>query len=241
MWHHRALPPRPVHARGTAASRSLELFGEKLSVPPDRRTKPRQRPAQILVRDLWHGRGVRAAATGSGAAADRRDARRSGACRIAIRSTARQPRKRFTRSQNHVGEMLDLDRRGSFDPQNQRAGGAPQRQSICARWRGGGRRHRARPLDFDRLAVRGDFATDDFSPTRHQLGRSKTLSRKRLADDLAEKVAQRLGKGAGGLVHNGVLCHPSNNDRSSEDGGATARQAPGGDFIPAVHRLARLV
>src|ERR1700722_11547757 len=53
----------------------------------------------------------------------------------------------------------------------------------------------------------GDFAADDFAPARHQFGGRKTLARKRLAHDLADQFAQRLGDWARGLVHETGLCH----------------------------------
>ena len=110
---------------------------------------------------------------------------------------ARQPRKRLTRSQITPGEVLNFDCRRALDAQHQRA--------RLAR----SRRRRARPLDLDRLAVRGDLGADDLRPARDQFGRSKALPRECFAHDLAEEVAQRLGEGAGGLVHGAVLCHPS--------------------------------
>ncbi len=60
----------------------------------------------------------------------------------------------------------------------------------------------------------GDLRPDDFGPARHQFGRYKALARKRLADDLAEEVAQRLGERAGGLVHSEALCHPWGQDEA---------------------------
>src|SRR5580704_8160785 len=133
--------------------------------------------------------------------------------------------------------MLNLDRRRALDPQYQRA-----RLALVAVGR-------ANPLDLDRLAARGNVGADDLGPARHQFGRSEALLAKRLAHGLGDEVAQRLGEGAGGLVHDAVLCHPSagpfgddlSSDRSSQARGATARQAPGGRVMPATHRLAGLV
>src|SRR5580704_4769335 len=137
--------------------------------------------------------------------------------------------------------MLNLDRRRALDPQYQRA-----RLALVAVGR-------ANPLDLDRLAARGNVGADDLGPARHQFGRSEALLAKRLAHGLADEVAQRLGEGAGGLVHDAVLCHPSagpfgqilgddlSSNRSSQARGATARQAPDARFMPATHRLAGLV
>src|ERR1700688_4317082 len=93
--------------------------------------------------------------------------------------------------------MLNLNRRRALDPQYQRAGLA-----LLAVGR-------ANPLDFDRLAARGDIGADDLGPARHQFGRGKALLPEGLADCFADDIAQRLGEGAGGLVHGAVLCHPS--------------------------------
>src|ERR1700692_226946 len=129
--------------------------------------------------------------------------------------------------------MLNLDRRRALDPQYQGAGFA-----LLAVGR-------ANPLDFDRLAARGNVGADDLGPARHQFGRGKTLLPEGLAHRLADEVAQRLGEGAGGLVHDAVLCHPSagpdDSDRSSQARGATARQAPDSRVMPATHRLVGLV
>src|SRR5580692_65356 len=93
--------------------------------------------------------------------------------------------------------MLNLDCRGAFDPQYQRA------------WLALLAVGRANPLDLDRLAARRDVGADDLGPARHQFGRSKALLAEGLAHGLGDEVAQRLGEGAGGLVHDAVLCHPS--------------------------------
>src|SRR5580692_379147 len=93
--------------------------------------------------------------------------------------------------------MLNLDCRGAFDPQYQRA------------WLALLAVGRALPLDFDRLAARGNVGADDLGPARHQFGRGKALLAEGLAHGLADEVAQRVGEGAGGLVHDAVLCHPS--------------------------------
>src|ERR1700728_1698335 len=98
---------------------------------------------------------------------------------------------------DHVGGMLKLDRRRALDPQYQCAGLA-----LLAV-------DRAYPLDFDRLAVRGNVGADDLGPARHQFGRGKALLLEGLAHGLGDEIAQRLGEGAGGLVHGAVLCHPS--------------------------------
>ena len=90
---------------------------------------------------------------------------------------------------DHPGEMLNLDRGRSFDPQNQRAR-RPHPGVV-----------RARPLNFDRLADGCDLGAGNFRPARDQFGRRKSLPRKGVAHDLAEEVAQRPGDGAGGLVH----------------------------------------
>src|SRR5580692_9786088 len=93
--------------------------------------------------------------------------------------------------------MLNLDCRGAFDPQYQRA------------WLALLAVGRALPLDFDRLAARGNVGADDLGPARHQFGRGKALLPEGFADCFADDIAQRLGEGAGGLVHDAVLCHPS--------------------------------
>jgi len=96
-----------------------------------------------------------------------------------------------------AGKMLNLDRRRSLDAQDQRTG--RPRAGLVA----------ARPLNLDRLAMRGDLGAGDFGPPRHQFGRGKALPMESLADHLAQQVAQRFGERTGGLVHCLLLCHAS--------------------------------
>jgi len=98
---------------------------------------------------------------------------------------------------DHAREVLDFDRGWTINPQHERA-----RFAFLAF-------DRTLPLDFDRLTVDGNLGADDIGPTRHQFGGRKTLLPKRIADSLADKVAQRPGERAGGLVHGVALCHPS--------------------------------
>ena len=75
--------------------------------------------------------------------------------------------------------MLDLDRGRAFDPQHQGAG----RLIFVA--------IRPRPLDFFRLAVGGDFRTDDLGPARDQLGRGEALLGEGVLDGFPQDVRQR--------------------------------------------------
>src|SRR5262249_58801510 len=66
----------------------------------------------------------------------------------------------------------------------------------------------ARPLNLDRLADGGDLGAGNLQPARDQFRRRKSLPGKAIADDLADKVAQRSADGARGLVHGDANCHP---------------------------------
>lgn len=174
----------------------------------DCRAEPRKRLPQILIRDFRHVRGNarRRGRIGSDSTLARSTPQRSlPQYNTLHRTPAKESIDAFA---DHVGKMLDLNGCWPLDAQNKRSGGATEAQSMVTN--STRRQNRPRPLYFDRLAARSDLAADDFNPARHQLGRSKTLSRKSLADDLADQVAQRFGERVGGLVHNGVLCHASN-------------------------------
>ena len=120
---------------------------------------------------------MRAVAAGSLPCAVLRAPRRSGAWRSAMRAIARQPRKRLTRSQITLARCWISIAAG---PSTRRTR-VPGSRSSASRW--------ALPLDFYRFAVGRDFRAHDFGPARHQLGRSKALSRKCLAHDLADDFA----------------------------------------------------
>ncbi len=99
--------------------------GRRLSHSLDRGAEPRQRLLEIIVVDIRQACGDRGPPPDRiGGAALRARRARSGACRNASRSTARQPRNWLTRSQMTTAKMLDLDRGRPLDAQDQRAGSA---------------------------------------------------------------------------------------------------------------------
>ncbi len=183
---------------GSAGNGRLIKSPNALSVAAFYRgTEPRQRLAQILVCDLRQiGRDLRG---GSGVASRRRFSSRPPKRRLAQRHPPDRPpaEEAVDAFADHVGEVLNFDRCRAFDPQHERSG-----LSFLAF-------HRTHPLDLDRLAVGGNVRSRNFAPARHQLRRSKALPGKRLAHDLADKVAEWLGVGTDGLVHDGAVCHPS--------------------------------
>ena len=188
-------------AKGTMAPRARQ----SRSVDADRARQPRltaapsRASACLKSSSAMSGKlaASRATAAGSLVFTGLRVARRSGAWRSAMRAMARQPRNWLTRSQITLVECWISIAAGPSTAEHQGAGFA-----LLAVGR-------ALPLDFDRLAARGNVGADDLGPARHQFGRGKALLAKGLAHGLADEVAQRLGEGAGGLVHDAVLCHPS--------------------------------
>jgi hypothetical protein len=65
--------------------------------------------------------------------------------------------------QDHVGEVLDLDRRRSLDAEHQRGG---LRRLVALG---------ALPLQLDRFGVCRDLRPDDGLPAGHQLSRGEAL------------------------------------------------------------------
>ena len=204
--------------------------------------------AQILVVDVRQGsrrcarpRPVRPARATCAGAPQRRLAQRQAIDRAPAE-------KAVDALADHVGEMLNLDRRRALDPQHQRA-----------RLGASSPTGRARPLDFHRLAVGGDFGADDLAPARHQFGRGKALpgkaSRRRPCRRgraaawrtereglfmLRGSVIPRPGWAEFGTIGGQRPAQRVRRDRSSEPA-ARQRAHARGDFIPATRRLARLV
>ena len=103
---------------------------------------------------------------------------------------------------------------------------------------------RARPLNLDGLAMGGDFHADNIGPARDQFGGGKSLPGKRLADNLAGDLAQRLGERRDGLsmVRGSVM--PASMATTTLAAKSTGRQRaprPCGCFVTATHCVARLV
>ena len=96
--------------------------------------------------------------------------------------------------------MLDFDRRRALDPQYQRAGFPP----ILAV----GRTERCHWIFIGSLCAAMSGPTISAQRVTNS-AEAKPCRVKASPIDLADDVAQRLGKRAGGLVHGGVLCHPS--------------------------------
>src|ERR1700728_106444 len=154
MWHQHAIPPRAC----VAAPRPLFAGYVGRSAAFDRYAKARHRLPQIVVGDLGHGRGQARGGRGVGRANGL--AYNAAQRRLTQRDTidctpANEAVDAFA---DHVGEMLDLDRGRPFDADHQNAG----RPRLVVDGPG--------PLDFYRLAVRGDFDPDDLGPTCHQFG-----------------------------------------------------------------------
>ena len=96
-----------------------------VSASADCRAKPRQRLPQTFVCDLRDGRGDPRRCNGIGSrgwSARASPQRRLPQHDPLYRAPAEEAIDAFA---DHIGKMLDLDRRRSFDPQNKRAGGAP--------------------------------------------------------------------------------------------------------------------
>src|SRR5437763_7776469 len=89
--------------------------------------------------------------------------------------------------------MLDFDCGRPLDAEHQRG-----RFALFAR-------RPPRPIELDRFATGGDFRAGNIRPSRHQFRRSKTLPREGVAHDLADKIAQRLGRRTRGLVQGGLV------------------------------------
>ena len=82
------------------------------------------------------------------------------------------------------GQVLNLERRRALNPQHQR---------------GGLRRFFAglpRPVDLERLAVRGNLHSDNVGPARNDLGRGESLRLEHVAQGAGEQVRKRPGKTA---------------------------------------------
>ncbi len=208
---------------------------------PDRRAEACQRLPQILVRDLRHAGSDTFGRNGIDRAAGRCIGRRSGACRKTIRSTARQPRKRLTRSQITLARCWISIAAGPSTRKTSVPAGRPNANpSWLVRDGPGADTARGHWILIGSLWAATSPPTISVQRVTSS-AEAKPCRVKVSPTTLLEEVAQRLCKRAGGLVHNGVLCHPSDHDGSSEDRGATACQAPQRCFIPATHRLARLV
>ena len=96
--------------------------------------------------------------------------------------------------ENDVREVLNLKRRWSLHPQNQRG----------ELWHAG--RGLPWPLNLHRFSVRGDLTADDLVPMGYQFGRCKTLPGKRVRKAFARGVGERASLFFAGLVHATPLC-----------------------------------
>ena len=142
MWQCRAA--LPSHLRG---SNSL-----------DRRPQPAKRLPQVLVLDVRQAFG---------------DARGRSRIRLWDRRTLATPQwglpernapdglpteETIDPFEDDGGQMLDLERRGAFDPEHQRGG--IRCFLSCDAWSG----------DLEGLAVSGNFSSDDIRPAGNDLG-----------------------------------------------------------------------
>ncbi len=186
--------------------------GPVASAALDRGAKPRQCLSECLVSDLRHACGD--AGSGRGVGGGDGPARRAPQRRLPQRDAIdRAPAEEAIDAlANQVDEVLDFNRGGSLDAQNE-----------CTRRPGAGLVG-ARPLDFDRLAMGGDLGAGNLSPARHQFSGRETLAPERVADDPAEEIAQGFRGRAGGLVHDTALCHPTGETDANM---TVAAKAPG--------------
>src|SRR5262245_28767659 len=97
--------------------------------------------------------------------------------------------------QQHIGLVLDLQRRRPLDPQHQR------RRFLRLAL------HRPRPLHLQRLGVTCDIGPRNFGPARDKFARRKTLLGIGVGKDVAEQDGKRFGADGAGLVQLGTLCN----------------------------------